>query len=188
LRQGKHCVYPREAWLTALTVIRVAACSRSGWRSSEPARRLPAGEALEFRLLKAKLERLGFFDRIVRGGAAVVESPYEAKEIATALTERAARSFGPANWREVSMETARFLLLHVMSRNFAPDELAAAPGLLDDFLSFGEPRSALASALPDELPIDPSGRPRPGPLNYTVGLVLVGEIRAWGLWMEHRSG
>jgi len=153
-------------------------------------RALPAAEDLAFRLFRPALERLGFFDRLVRAGALVFDGSPQPTAIASALTERLAPGFGPENWREAPMETARFLLLHVMKRSFTAAETARAPALLEEFLSFAPIERALASSLPHEVPIEPDGRPRTGsgPLNYKVGVVLVGRARAWGLWMEHGAG
>lgn len=153
-------------------------------------RALPAAEALTFRLLEPELHELGFFDRLVRTGALVFDPPQDPVAVAAAMTERFARRFGPVNWRDVPLEEARALLLHVMKRSFAATELARAPGLVREFVSFAPVERALASTLPDELALEPDGRPRyrPGPLNYRVAVVLLGHARAWGLWMEHQTG
>jgi hypothetical protein len=153
-------------------------------------RALPAAEELAFAIHARELERLGFFDRLVRAGAAVFDPPRDPLSVVRALTARAARSFRDPGWREVPLETARFLLLHVMQRSFTAAEMARAPLLLAEFESFAEVKGAFASNDPNELPLQPDGRQRlsPGPLNYQVGVVLLGHARAWGLWMEHGAG
>jgi len=153
-------------------------------------RALPAAEELAFAIHARELEGLGFFDRLVRAGAAVFDPPRDPLSVVRALSARAARSFRNPEWREAPLQTARFLLLHVMQRSFTAAEMARAPPLLAEFESFAEVKGAFTSNDPSELPLQPDGRPRlsPDPLNYQVGVVLLGHARAWGLWMEHGAG
>lgn len=153
-------------------------------------RALPAAEELTFRLLQPELQRLGFFDRLVRTGALVFDPPQDPVAITTAMTKRFARRFGLVKWRGVPLDTARALLLHVMQRSVAAAEVARAPSLVEEFVSFAPVEQVFASSLPEELPLEPDGRPRyrPRPLNYRVAVVLLGQARAWGLWMEHQTG
>lgn len=152
-------------------------------------RALPASEELTFRFLQQELKGLGFFDRLVHGGALAFDPPQDPVIVASALTERFARWFHAANWLEVPMDTARPLLLHVMKRSFTETEIARASNLLENFLSFAPVERSLVSDLPEVLPIKPDGRPHRGSrLNYRIGVVLLSRARAWGLWMVHGAG
>jgi hypothetical protein len=153
-------------------------------------RALPASEELAFRFLRQELEGLGFFDRLVQSGALTFDPPQDPAAVVFALTKRLACGFDTSPWREVPMDTARFLLLHVMKRSFTEAEMARAPNLLEEFVSVAPVKRSFVSNLPEELPIESDGRPHRGsrPLNYKVGVVLLGQARAWGLWMVHAAG
>jgi hypothetical protein len=153
-------------------------------------RALPRPEELAFRLHARDLERLAFFDRVVRSGAAAFDASQEAQGLVRALTERAAPHYGSAAFVEAPPERAHFLLLHVMQRSFADAETARASELLAEFESFATIERSFVSCNPDPPPIQPNGRPdrSGGRLNYRVSIVLLGRARVWGLWMVHGNG